>query len=421
MPRHVRRGLWTVAWLAVTVYGFVSVGKQIRSGNDFPIYYEAARNLLAGRTLYDVGSGLHGYVYLPLLALVLIPFAWLPLAAAAGLWYAANVAFVVVSVRAVKTVVEALRPGESKAAVAWPLIALAGILADNLALGQVNLALFAAGSLAMAALARHHEASAQPGFLFGLVASVKPNTGICLVPLLLRGRGRAVLAFAGAVTAALLLPLIVIGAERTVALLGDWYTKVIVPAREGTLQGSKVWDQSPQAALRRLLVDARAFDDRSVHVMSLDPSEFARVSRAATLLLAAILAGSWLVAPDKRVQRSLLLDGAIAFCGTLLLTGYHLKAQFVWMLLPGAVAVAIVRGRWRRALLALSGALFVLSNPGLAGRTLSNWVLAYSGMTIGTLLVTGLLIAARLRSGPGASAGDAESHGPSPGLQVHVG
>ena len=72
---------FTLALLAVSVvvFAYVSVHRQLRDGNDFPIYWQAARDLIANRSPYDVGSGLHGYVYLPWVALLLGPLAVLPL------------------------------------------------------------------------------------------------------------------------------------------------------------------------------------------------------------------------------------------------------------------------------------------------------------------------------------------------------
>ena len=59
--RAVVRRAWPVIWpVGLVAIGVVAVTKQVRDGNDFPIYWQAARDLLAGRSPYDVGSGLHG-------------------------------------------------------------------------------------------------------------------------------------------------------------------------------------------------------------------------------------------------------------------------------------------------------------------------------------------------------------------------
>ena len=166
--------------------------------------------------------------------------------------------------------------------------------------------------------------------------------------------------------------------------------KVIAPAAAGTLQGSKIIDQSPQAALRRLLVAAPAFDDRSVNVASLDAPAFARVSRVTSLVFLAAYVIVWLVAPGRGSPRALLLDLALGCCAMVQLTGFNLKAG-------NSSCCCCRRGsrrrshgsvpRAQRVALLLAGALFLLSQPGLVGRAASNWMLAYSSMTVGTVIL----------------------------------
>ena len=73
MPPRRAAILVALAVPALLAIGIVSVGKQVRSGNDFPIYWQAARTLAAGGSPYDIESGLHGYVYPPFLAILLLP------------------------------------------------------------------------------------------------------------------------------------------------------------------------------------------------------------------------------------------------------------------------------------------------------------------------------------------------------------
>src|SRR5262249_11406466 len=158
-------------------------------------------------------------------------------------------------------------------------------------------------------------------------------------------------------------------------LMKQWHEKVMLPAAEGTLQGSNVIDQSPQAALRRLLVADPAFDATRVNVASLDPEAFRRVSFGAS---AAILVGYlllWLLAPARGSPPALLADLALGCCAMVQLTGFSLKAQFVALLLPAWLAASLAwhrPARAPRALLVIAGALFLFSQPGLVGRAASN-------------------------------------------------
>jgi hypothetical protein len=94
------------------------------------------------------------------------------------------------------------------------------------------------------------------------------------------------------------------------------------------------------------------------------------------------------------------VDFGLAYCGTLLVVGFNLKAHFIALLLPGAIAVCgLATSGARRsrglAVLAVCAVLLILSNPGFVGRAISSWALAYSSMTLATLLLTGLLIRRR--------------------------
>ncbi|HET9952818.1 MAG TPA: glycosyltransferase family 87 protein, partial [Candidatus Eisenbacteria bacterium] len=281
MRPGARRILVGIALAAgIVAIGFSCVSKQLRSGNDFPIYYEAARTLLSGGSPYDVTSGLHGYVYLPFFALLLAPLTALPLAAAAWAWYLANVGFMAASIgmaiRAARSGERARLPGWAAAAALVPLL---GFFHDNLALGQANLFLLVLVVGGIAGLLGPGP-RILPGVLLGFAAALKMNLAILVVPILLRGKVRPVAGFAVGIACAILLPLAYLGPVRGVDLMSQWRAKVIAPAAAGTLQGSKLWDQSPQAALRRLLVDAPAYGETRVNLASISQPSFARVGRA---------------------------------------------------------------------------------------------------------------------------------------------
>jgi Glycosyltransferase family 87 len=405
MRARATRYLLALAALAgILGIGYACVSKQVRTGTDFPLYYAAARTLLAGGTPYDVTSGLHGYVYLPFFALLLAPLASMPLAAAAAVWYAANVIFIAASIAGT---VRLARAGEASRLSAWlavaALVPLLGLFHDNLVLGQANLFLLILVVTAIAGLLEP-KARIAPGFLLGLAAALKMNAALLVVPLMIRGRVRPLLGFAAGIGFAVLAPLAVLGPARGLELMAEWRAKVVIPAAQGTLQGSKIWDQSPQAALRRLLVDAPAYGDTRVNVATISPASVARVGRVvgAGIFLALLLV--WLRSPSKGLGDALLLDLGMACCGVLQVVGFNLKAQFVLLLLPGMVAASrafgVPRrgGRGTRLGILLAGLLLLLSNPGLAGRAVSNVALSYSSMAVATLII--VVVLARLRHDP---------------------
>ena len=407
--------MWVVVPIGILADGTLSVLRQLRDGNDFPIYWGAAHALLAGASPYEVGSGLHGFVYLPWFALAMAPLALLPIVVAAWVWYLANLAFLWYSGRALLAALRhagvTLR-GWVPALATLPLV---GLLHDNLQLGQANLFLLWLVSLGIRA-AQRAGAPAHRGVPFGWAAALKMPAAVLVLPLLVRQRFMVVLGVVLSVALAVGLPLLE-GGGTGVRLLQDWRAKVIAPAAAGTLQGSSIIDQSPQAALRRLLVAAPAFDDRAVNVASLEQPTFARVSRITSLVFLLGYVIVWLFAPRRDSARALLLDLALGCCAMVQLTGFNLKAQFVVLLLPAWLAASLAweqRWRTRRTALVVAGALFLLSQPGLVGRTASNWMLAYSSMTVATIILAKVLAWQRLTPSPSAAPAAAPPPGTAP-------
>jgi hypothetical protein len=167
-----------------------------------------------------------------------------------------------------------------------------------------------------------------------------------------------------------------------------------------------------------LLVAGPAYDDRSVNIARLEPTAFARVSRGVALVLLAGYLLVWLAAPARASARALLLDLALGCCAMVQVAGFNLKAQFVVLLLPAWLAAALAWSTPRRApraLLVTAGVLFLLSQSSLAGRPLSNLLLAYSSMTVGTLLLAAALVLQRFGTRLTPPPSGAPAGAPAPG------
>ena len=407
MQRAVVRRAWPALLLvAFAAVGFAAVYKQVRDGNDFPIYWQAARDVLAGRSPYVAGEGLHGYVYLPWFAWALVPLALLPLPAAAWCWYVVNLGCTWIAGRLLLASMRDAGVPSPPATIALAALPLAALFHDNLILGQANLL-----ELLLVALAVR---GAVGGFPLGYAAALKMPAGVLVLPFVVRGRGRVVFAAVLGLLLALGVPLLAPGG---VTRLGEWHAKVIAPAQAGTLQGSKIIDQSPQAALRRLVVAGPAFDEHSVNVAALDPATFAQVSRIVSLVFLAGYAVVWWFAPQRGSPRALLLDLALGCCAMVQLTGFTLKAQFVVLLLPAWLSASLAwerPQRTRRVALVVAGALFLLSQPGVVGRTASNWMLAWSSMTVATIILAKVLAWQRLTLPPSAAPAAVPAAGTAP-------
>jgi hypothetical protein len=187
-----------------------------------------------------------------------------------------------------------------------------------------------------------------------------------------------------------------------------WYGKVS-PQQEGSLQGSKIIDQSPSAALRRLVVDSPAFADKKVNIVSLSSRQFVLANRILQVLLFGVIFLCWALGGQRKSRVSLLIDLAVGYCGMALVFGFNLRAQFVVLFLPWLLLITLIRYaaplryppfRLTGLLLFVAGLVTLIANPGVIGREASNWALAYSAITLGTLLATGVLISVRFRWRP---------------------
>jgi hypothetical protein len=399
-PRTVVFGLV----LLFVAYGFSAVERQAETGNDFPLFLDAAQALLEGRSPYQAGPGLQGYVYLPFFALAVSPLTFLPEIAALWVWYAVSVALTLVSFLLARALLrEAFGERHATWAVTVSLMIHARFFFGNYDMGQANvLMLFLLlWSVKLAIGGR----SWRSGWPLGIAAVIKPHALIMLFPFLIRRRwGMAAGFCAAAAVAGIVVPSLLLGTGPTRRLSAEWYKRVMVPARAGILQGSAAHDQSPQAALRRLVVNEPAFDDVRVNRWSLTDEGYNRLKRILQLALALILSAAWLWRRGRDDGR-LVIDVALGFIGMLVLFGYLTRPHFVALLFPGAVLALLWRTRSsalpdRRVstpLLILSAAVIFFTTPFFVGRAIQQWTLAYSIITIATTIQLTLLIIARVR------------------------
>jgi hypothetical protein len=397
--------------------------RQVRSGNDFPIYVEASRAIVAGESPYDVGSGLHGYVYPPFFAILIAPIAFLPLTAAVWAWYLINVLLTVAAFGLLRRLLEAhFGPRRARTAVWIALVVHLRFVLNNYDMGQVNLLTLVMG-LAAVWLAFQRGRYSGAGWLIGASAAIKPYAVVLALPFLLRGQWRMMgTVLAGWLIAMVVPPLLVAGPSTTAAMLRDWNEKVILPSAGGRLQGSATFDQSPQSALRRLVVDAPAFGETHVNFVSVSPGTYRLLVRLLQLallvvFLAALVIGRpWTTRGERAPPASEdtaatlnehspaaqdplgLVDIALSFLATVMLFGYNLKAHFVVLIVPASIIAWLVLnerariGRVATGLAIVAGVLVFFTAPFLVGRPLANWAAAYSATTLATLLQFGWLV-----------------------------
>jgi hypothetical protein len=190
---------------------------------DLEVYWRAGVRATAGEPLYRASDQHYQFKYLPAFAVLAIPLGAMPLAWAKTIWFAASLALLIVLL-ALSVRLPHQGYGPLSLLVAWVLLTMGKFFGHELILGQVNLlfAVIAVSSL----LALKTQRDAFAGALIALAIVVKPYALIFLPWLAGQRRRRATLAAIGGLAAALALPLIRYGFNRTVTLHHEWWQTV---------------------------------------------------------------------------------------------------------------------------------------------------------------------------------------------------
>lgn len=371
-------------------------------GNDFNVYYHAAREVLAGRDPYRSSLGAWTpYLYPPLLAELLVPLAILPLQIAAYLWFLISTASMLsaawMSARMSASLCAPLtseRGAEYAAAngerggrrlslqaaiAAGAILVVLRFVLDTLNLGQVNTVV---AGLAVAHIYFYaRDKKALSALALVLAVSIKLTPAVFLIYHVAKMRLKfAAVCFAllAGVTAVSFLPLEGRGVDAF---------RIFANRTLRNEQGYNLADtgnQSLRGAIARLAAFANAGDSGTE---SRNPAEVLTLVTAAVLLAAAALAA-------RRAQ-SELAAGAPFFCCVVLLSPLSWKAHFVILVLPVASLLSLLfrpataAGARRLALgtLATSFVLFNLASPRIIGPAAAEWADAHSLVALGAALI----------------------------------
>ena len=190
---------------------------------DFEVYWRAGVRAAAAEPLYRTDDQHYQFKYLPAFAVLAMPLGAMPLAWAKSVWFATSLALMILLlVLSLRLPVQG--HGPLSLLVGWVLLTMGKFLGHELILGQVNLlfAVVAVSSL----LALKAQRDALGGALIALAIVVKPYAVIFLPWLAGERRRRATLAAIGGLAAALALPLVRYGFDRTIALHQEWWQTV---------------------------------------------------------------------------------------------------------------------------------------------------------------------------------------------------
>jgi len=191
-----RRGALLFCLLCAAWYFYETIWNVIPSlsrPSDFTLYYEAAQNVLAGRSPFVT----EGYIYPPLLAILLTPLATLSYVAARWVWFAFSQLCLITAAWLIWKLLGRDLTAACSIAFVW---AFGGAAVESLALGQLGPPLVLL--LAIAYAQRGWSSAAAAGI--GLALKFIP--GVLAAALLLRRDWRGLLIFLGVALAFLAIP-----------------------------------------------------------------------------------------------------------------------------------------------------------------------------------------------------------------------
>lgn len=190
---------------------------------DFQVYWTAGSRALAAEPLYRADDGHFQFKYLPAFALLAVPAALVPLAAAKAAWFAIS-AFLMTTLLwlSLRAMPDLRRPAPLLLVLTF--LAMAKFYAHELVLGQVNLLFGAIVALALVWMRLGRDAAA--GLLLALAVVVKPYAVIFAPWLATRKNRAAFVAMTAAMIVLLVLPAARYGWQGNLQLLGDWWRTV---------------------------------------------------------------------------------------------------------------------------------------------------------------------------------------------------
>ncbi len=360
-------------------------------GNDFSVYYHAAREVIAGRDPYQHSLGdWTPYIYPPLLAELIVPLAFLPLPVAAYLWFLINAASILaaawMSANLASDQRELCAPEELVADSGWwrgAIAAAAAVLVlrfvlDTFNLGQVNAVVAALAVAHVYLYARDRKALSAVALV--LAVSIKLTPALLLLYHIAKLRLKFAVACAALLVAVTAISFLPFGPRGPDAFQTFWSRTV---KNEQGYDFAYSGNQSLRGAIARLTDDANGASLQN-------EGESRKPADPATLLISMGLLALAVFAAVR--ARSELAAAAPFFCCLVLLSPLSWKAHYVILILPAAYLLSVVKSsmKARRLMAATIGAAFVLFNltsPHVIGLAAAEWADDHSLVFAGALLI----------------------------------
>ena len=400
-----------LAATGLLLLGFMGWLQWYWSGHsmDIDVYWEAGRRMLGGgANLYldseDPANNVGLFIYPPLFAALFAPLTVFPRWLGYAIWGMAELALIVVGLRAARRLVEVPDGRKSREFYLLMLVGLFGALWTNLQEGQVNMLVVCVLLIGMAQL--ENQRPLRGGMLLAVATHLKVIPIVLLAILLVPKRFKAAAAMAGGIAVLWLVPLLYSvpnygiseGLQSNVQLARDYRERIIAPrldAKNATgLGGSRAPNNSLTAVMRRYFSDGQKLSqfrhENSPLVTTLPDS----VVGYAGIAIAALLGGlamlfAWRTRGSRLGRTAVfglaLLSAALA---NLLFWPHHLC---LLLLVLAPLAASCMRAdKARSILIAVGTAMLLCYVPLLIWTDVFDSMAIYGTPTLGVLVIWGM-------------------------------
>jgi hypothetical protein len=377
VPHRLRRFVRPIVFVLIVAALYGAVRLKRAELVDFVVPHTAAGRFIAHEPLYRPEDGHYQYKYFPAFALLMVPFTWLPKEVAQIAWFTLLVAmtwaFASLAVRTLPDRRLSIR------ALFWIALFFNGkFLVKELAFGQFNLpvALLILGAV----IASQHKRPLLAGAAIAGGVFVKPYA-LIMVPWLALTQGwRPMVPFSVVLAMGLLLPTISYGWDGNLALMFEWYRTV----SETTGPNLLGHENMSCASMWTKWIGA------------------GRTTAALALVSTIVMVGGGLLLLSRRrhLREPNYLEGAYFS----LLIPLISPQGWDYVLIIGLPAYVVLVDRWRelsiswRALTALGIFLTSFTIFDLLRRTLYIFLMEWSGVSVGAVLIAACLIHLRWRA-----------------------
>jgi len=213
-----------LAWCALAIYLVaLAVSATLRMQGDFAVYYHAGQRVLSGGPIYPSGEKDH-FLYAPIFAIAMAPFALLPRHAAQGAFFLVNAWGLLALILGSGAMLFGRARTLPAALIVVPVVLTSILINNNFEHGQVNLPVLAL--CAWAIVYSRESRTMASGAMLAAAILVKPFAVLAGLYLLLRGRFAALGWTIVAAMALLAAPILLFGPHGLVDQTADYLRSV---------------------------------------------------------------------------------------------------------------------------------------------------------------------------------------------------